>query len=354
MLNKRKIRFGTIGCGNAGSYRTRTLAAHPLGVQISAVADLEMPNLDRLASTLGYDFVRYTGDQDYRRLIDENDLDAVGIFTPHALHYDHVKYAIRKGLHVLIEKPMVCGVANALEITRLMRESGKIGIVHYQRHYEEKYVKARELIKQGFLGDIKHFFIYMAQDWYGKTWRGEPELSGGGQINDSGSHYQDILLWMLNALPISAEGTIDSIYRGKKGKVEYNGSFNVELNNGANGRIIIISDIPGGFRDDVRIVGTKGSFLFQDNRLIFFDAQKNTYNDIPLRKPKNYPDSPCDNFVKMLYGKNRINRVPFIFGCRVALLTEAMLRSGHNNGKKIFCADILKESKHSLTDLETE
>jgi len=351
MSCKRKIRYGAIGCGGAGSYRIRTLAAHPLGLQIVAIADLKMPNLDKMAQTLGYDFVRYTGEQDYKRLIDENDLDAVGIFTPHIPHYEHVKYAISKGINVLIEKPMVCGAAKALEITRLMLDSGKIGIVHYQRHYEAKYVKARQLINQGYLGDIKHFFVYMAQDWYGQTWRGEPEFSGGGQINDSGSHYQDILLWMLDALPVSAEGFIDNFYRGKKGKVEYNGSFNVELNSGANGRIVILSDIPGGFSDDIRIVGSKGNFLFQDNRLIFYDAQKNTYNDIPLGKPKNYPESPCDNFVKLLYGKNKLNRVPFIFGCRVALLTEAMLRSGHNNGKKIFCADILQESRHSLEDL---
>ena len=45
------------------------------------------------------------------------------------------------------------------------------------------------------------------------------------------------------------------------------------------------------------------------------------------------------------------NRVPFIFGSRVSLLTEAMLRSGRGKGKKILCEDILKECGHSLDDL---
>ena len=133
--------------------------------------------------------------------------------------------------------------------------------------------------------------------------------------------------------------------------MEFNGSFNVELANGVNGRVIIIADIPGGFVDDVRIVGSKGSLFFQGDRLIFFDAAKQTYNDLSTTLPKNYPSCPCDNFVKLLRGKVRVNRVPFIFGCRVALLTETMLRSGHQNGKKILCADILRESGHSFKDL---
>jgi hypothetical protein len=72
---------------------------------------------------------------------------------------------------------------------------------------------------------------------------------------------------------------------------------------------------------------------------------------MPTTLAKNYPSSPCDNFVKLIRNKVRVNRVPFIFGCRVALLTEAMLRSGAQGGKKIACADILKESGHTLKDL---
>lgn len=352
MALHRPLRFGAIGAGNAGTARICALAGNPLGLRVTAAVDLEPEHLDRLAGRLGYDFVRYTGDQDYKRLIDENELDAVGIFTPHVPHYEHVRYAISKGLHVLIEKPMVCGAARALEITRLMQESGKVGLIHYQRHYEGKFIKAREAIRKGVIGDVSHFFVYMAQDWCAPTWRGIPELSGGGQINDSGSHYQDILLWMLDTVPVSAEGHIDSFYRGRRLQVETNGSFAVELANGVTGRIIILSDIPGGFVDDVRIVGSRGTLSFQGDKLILFDQARQKYYELPAQRPAAYPESPCDNFVKLLHGKTRINRVPFLFGCRVALLTEAMLRSGHAGGEKVSCADILAESGHRLEDLQ--
>ncbi|MDD3696208.1 MAG: Gfo/Idh/MocA family oxidoreductase [Lentisphaeria bacterium] len=351
MSSSSAIRFAAIGCGNAGTARICALAGHELGLKVVAGADLVEANLDNLASRLGYSFKHYVGEQAYLQMLDENELDAVGIFTPHIPHYEHVLAAMKKGLHVIIEKPMVCGAANALEVTRLMRESGKVGIIHYQRHYEAKFAKARELIQKGLIGEVKRFFIYMAQDWPGRTWRAEPEYSGGGQINDSGSHYLDILLWMLDVLPRSAEGHCDSFYNGKRGKVEFNGSFNVELENGAAGRVVFLADIPGGFVDDVRIIGSKGNLFFQGDRLIHYDAEKDAYHDMPTSLAKNYPSSPSDNFVKLLKNKVRINRVPFIFGCRVALLTEAMLRSAAQGGEKILCADILKESGHGMQDL---
>lgn len=352
MDNSGKIRFGAIGAGGAGTDRIRQLANHELGLKVVAAVDIDPARLDNLEKVIGYnDFAHYTGEQDFKRMIDENQLDAVGIFTPHSLHLPHVQYAIEKGLSILIEKPMVCGTANAMEVTAAVEKKKLIGIVHYQRHYELKWMKARELIKKGEIGDVTNFFIYMAQDWCGRTWRGEPEFCMGGQINDSGSHYQDIMLWMTGLLPISAQGHVDSFYRGKQMKGEYNGSFNVELENGVSGRIVILSDIPGGFMDDVRICGTKANLFFQGDKLIKQDAATKEYEEIPLSRPKNYPVSPCDNFMKLMRKKVKNNHVPFIFGCRVSLLTEAMLRSGSQNGKKIYCEDILKEAGYKLDDL---
>ena len=350
---EKMIRFGAIGCGSAGTNRINQLAKHELGVKVVAAVDVEPWMLQNLEKVLGYsDFAHYTGEQDFKRMMDENELDAVGIFTPHSLHLPHVQYAIKKNLSILIEKPMVCGAANALDVTEQVEAKKLIGIVHYQRHFELKYMKAKELIEKGAIGKVTNFFVYMAQDWVGRTWRGVPKFCCGGQINDSGSHYQDIILWMLNELPVSAQGFTDSFYHGEQKQGEYNGMFNVELTNGITGRFVILSDIPGGFVDDVRICGTKGNLFFNGDKLIMQDAATKEYTEIPLSRPKGYPISPCDNFVKLIRKKVKINRVPFIFGSRVSLLTEAMLRSGRAKGKKILCEDILKECGHSLDDLK--
>jgi predicted dehydrogenase len=351
MAGKAPIRFGAIGSGGAGTDRILQLARHPLGVKVVAAADLKPERLDNLEKHLGYTVARYTGPEDYRRVVDDHDVDAVGIFTPHVPHYDHVKYALQKGKHVLIEKPMVCGAARAIEITRLLARTGKIGIIHYQRHYEAKFVKARELILKGAIGEVTTFYIYMAQDWAGREWRGEPELSGGGQLNDSGSHYQDILLWMTDLLPASAQGFTDNWQAGTLRKVEIDSMHNLALANGAMGRMIITGDILGGFQDDVRIRGTKGDVMFYGDKVLY-RPHGGEIQQLDCALPKGYPVSPCDNFVKLIRGRCRQNRVPFIFGCRVALLTEAMLRSARSGGAKVLCKDILKESRLSLKDIQ--
>ncbi len=350
MAKRVPIRFGAIGCGGAGTDRIMQLAKHAMGLQVVAAADIRPERLDNLEKSLGYSFARYTGAQDYRHVIDDHEIDAVGIFTPHIPHYEHVKYALTQGRHVLIEKPMVCGAANAIEITRMLQASGKIGVVHYQRHYEAKFVKARELIRKGVIGEVKTFYVYMAQDWAGREWRGDPAFSGGGQINDSGSHYLDILLWMTDLLPRSAEGFIDNWHQGDRKQIEINGMFNVELSNGAAGRIIIVGDILGGFQDDVRIRGSEGDLMFYGNKVLLRPQGKDI-EEVPCPLPDGYPESPCDNFVKLVRGRCRQNRVPFTFGVRVALLTETMLRSGHQGGAKVTCADILQESGLSMADV---
>ena len=172
MATKAPIRFGAIGCGGAGTDRILQLARHALGVQVVAAADIKPERLDNLEKHLGYTVTRYTGPQDYRRLIDEAGVEAVGIFTPHIPHYDHVKYALQKGKHVLIEKPMVCGAAKAIEITRLLESSGKIGIVHYH-HYEPKFVKARELILKGAIGEVRRSTSTWPRTGPARKWRGE-------------------------------------------------------------------------------------------------------------------------------------------------------------------------------------
>jgi len=351
MAVKAPLRFGAIGSGGAGTDRILQLARHALGVQVVAAADLKPERLDNLEKQLGYSVARYTGPQDYRHVVDDHEVDAVGVFTPHVSHYEHVKYALQQGKHVLIEKPMVCGAAKAIEITRLLAASGRVGIIHYQRHYEPKFVKARELILKGAIGEVQTFYVYMAQDWAGREWRGDPALSGGGQLNDSGSHYQDILLWMTDLLPASAQGFVDNWQRGTLREVEVDSMHNLELSNGAMGRMIITGDILGGFQDDVRIRGTKGDVMFFGDNVLLRPHGGEIEQITPVL-PKGYPVSPCDNFVKLIRGRCRQNRVPFLFGCRVALLTEAMLRSGHSGGTKVTCKDILREARLSMKDIQ--
>ena len=349
MARLRKIRLGVIGPGGAG--RARVLGmAKDAAVEVVAATDTSPACIDTLEAGLGHEVQRFLGPSGYKKLIDTADVDAVGVFSPHSLHYEHALYALTSGKHVLIEKPMVCGVGNAIETAKLADEKGLVYLIHYQRHFEAKYVTARQLIRKGAIGEPQSFYVYMAQDWSGRSWRGDPKYSGGGQINDSGSHYQDILLWMTDLLPKSAQGALDAYYHGEKKRVPYNGSFDVALSNGAAGRIIIVGDYIRGFSDDVRILGTEGCLIMSASGPLVLHDKKGQQSAIEPKVPRGYPASPGDNFVKLITGRTKSNRVPAIFGARVALLTDAMLQAGQT-GKRAHCERILKKAGYTVDDL---
>ena len=348
MARRKRIRFGVIGPGGAGRGRTMVLN-QDRAVEVVAAADTSPECITKLEEMLGHKVERFVGPDGYKRMIDSVELDAVGIFSPHTLHYEHAMYAFEHDLHVLIEKPMVCGAARAIETAKVAAKKGLVYLIHYQRHYEPKYVTARRLIRKGVIGGIKGFYVYMAQDWRGVRWRGDPRYSGGGQLNDSGSHYQDILLYLTGLLPKSVRGSYDHYYHGEKRPVEINGSFSVELSNGAAGRLIIVGDYIRGFTDDVRLLGEKGVMVFRGGEVLVAKDGRD-FKSVPVRLPRGYPKNPCDNFARLLTGRTRENHVPALFGAQVALLTEAMLAAGRT-GRKVSCETILRRAGYSYEDI---
>jgi predicted dehydrogenase len=227
-------------------------------------------------------------------------------------------------------------------------------MITYQRHFEAKYVTARRLIRQGLLGEVKSFYVYMTQDWPGPRlgWRGDPRFSGGGQLNDSGSHYQDILLYMTGLLPKSVQGSYDFFYHGEKARVEMNGSFNVQLSNGACGRLLILGDYISGFSDDVRVLGTDGMLAMgMGSPDLVLHRPKKDPQKIALKVPRGYPATPPENFVRLLTGRCKENYVPALFGAQVALLTDAMLAAG-KTGRKVDCAALLKRAGYTYRDIQ--
>lgn len=356
MAKAKKVRIGIIGCGGVGRGRVKNLIDSSPDVEIVAGVDPVPENINIYEQIVGKPMVAYTGKNDYKKMIKEQELDAVGIFSPHDVHYAQAKYALEQNLHVMIEKPMVCGAPNAIETAKMAAERGLIYMITYQRHFMPQFITARDLILKGAIGEVKNFYVYMAQDYgpaRGKSWRADPKQSRGGEVNDSGSHYQDILLWMTGLLPVSVEGYIDSYYQELTTKIEMNGMFRVELSNGALGRLIIIGDYIGGFSDDVRVKGDKG--VLKINGMtgevqMMLNGAKKPKNVTP-KKPKSYPNDPSDNFVKLVQGKTKENRVPAIFGAKVALLTD-MLLGAAKTGKKVTATQVLKGTPYSVKDLK--
>ena len=122
----------------------------------------------------------------------EDGIEAVAIVTPNNLHAPVATAFLKAGIHVICDKPLATSVAEARELARLAKESGKLFAVTYNYTGYPLIRHARAMVAAGELGDITGFRGVHAEDYmadpeipYG--WRVDPS-GGGGAIADIGSH----------------------------------------------------------------------------------------------------------------------------------------------------------------------
>ena len=148
----------------------------------------------------------------HREMLSAVQPDAVVISTPHTLHFEQIMDSLDADCHVHTEKPMVCTVDHAKQVIDKIEETEKHLMIGYQRHLQSAYVYCRNVVQNGELGKANFVTAHQCQNWYrnqqGK-WRQSLSLSGGGQLNDSGSHLIDILLWILEASPSEVYAMMD-------------------------------------------------------------------------------------------------------------------------------------------------
>ncbi|SFI34920.1 Predicted dehydrogenase [Paenibacillus sp. UNC496MF] len=196
------IRMGIIGTGGIAGWHARQLKELP-EVKITALADTSAENRDRFIANQALEGVKtYT---DYRELLDSGEVDAVVICSPHTLHFEQASAALRRGLHVMLEKPMTCSSVEAAQLIQIAADSGKLLQVSYQRHFQPEFLYIRNAIASGEIGKLTSVTASLYQEWKQGTsgsWRQDPSLSGGGFLMDSGSHIIDVLLWTTDLTPV--------------------------------------------------------------------------------------------------------------------------------------------------------
>ncbi|NCF94839.1 MAG: Gfo/Idh/MocA family oxidoreductase [Verrucomicrobiaceae bacterium] len=138
---------------------------------------------------------------DWREVVDHPAVNYVMVGTPDALHREAVLATAAAGKHLFCEKPVGKDAREAGEMLSAMTsDQGLAHFVPFWTRWSPAFVRARDLVKNGCIGDIK-VVIYR---WFNPrpalmalTWRDDPALSSGGTIPDVGSHAYDTLRWIL-------------------------------------------------------------------------------------------------------------------------------------------------------------
>ena len=194
-----RVRVGVIGAGNyASGYHVPHLVAN-VDVDVRAVCDASSDRLAAAAAATGV--ARDHLYADHREMLEREELDAVTVSSPHALHAEHVRAALERGLHVLVDKPFVLRSADARELIRLAEAQGRILLVALNRHLDPANLHARDLIQSGALGEPS--FARSLQVGYppGGFYK-DPELSGGGPLVGRGTHMASLMPWLTGWRPV--------------------------------------------------------------------------------------------------------------------------------------------------------
>ena len=202
------MKYALIGCGRIATNHIKAVLNN--GLELVAVCDVIPEHMESLLSKheLQNDtsIKSYT---DYKKLIEENQIELVGIATESGIHAEIALYCIEHGIHVIIEKPMAMSIADADRIIQLSEEKGvKVSACH-QNRFNVAVQEMRKALEAGRFGKLSHGSIHVRwnrnKDYYTQApWRGTGAQDGGALMNQC-IHGIDLLRWMLG-------NEIDEVY----------------------------------------------------------------------------------------------------------------------------------------------
>jgi predicted dehydrogenase len=322
-----ELRIGVIGVGGLGHLQTKTYAGMPEVVIVGA-ADIS----PEARSVFEEEFGAPAYDH-YRELLQAHadELDAVTIVTPHTLHYEQAMGCMERGLHVLLEKPMVTDVGHAVDLVETAKERETVLRVGYQRHFHPAFQEIRRVIRNGRIGELHAVNCYLGQDWielHREDWRSDPSLSGGGLLYDTGSHLLDALLWTTEGEPTSVTSLIDYA----EPEVDVNAALAMRLDRG-DGDLLASAGISGDGVDvdpleGYLFWGTEGRVSYADDRIAVAEKGAVTY-ETEITGGTDFQAlnrAKLENFIASIEGAAR-PAVPAEVGLQVTALTEAAYRS---------------------------
>ena len=299
-------------------------------VAVKAIAGRDTEKGRAMAAEYG---VPYYTDQD--EMYKNEKLDAVLICTPTFTHEEMVRRAIAHRVHVMCEKPFVLDVKTAKELFEEARKAGvRMMVMHVVRFWPE-YVRLKEMIDMGALGEIKNVYLNRLSShpaW--ATWHRDPKKSGGG-LYDLHIHDIDYLYHVF--------GAVESVYA--VGKQDESGCFNnvstvLKFANGVSAVAEGFMDITGafGFTTNVRVNGSlaavevlnKTVYLEQGETaktsqfMLYKKEEPAQREDVVKSKPY---ARETEYFAECVKGNLEINMVPDEDVVYVLRILEAVQRS---------------------------
>lgn len=192
---KEKTKIAVIGLGGIAQLVHLPLLSKIDSVELVAVSEVSKSRL----KLVGDKFNVKKQFSDFKKMLDEIEVDAVVISTPTNTHKDIAVECLNRKIHVLIEKPIALNFAEAKEIDDAAKKNKCNAMVGMNSRFRPDTMLLKSLINSGELGEI----FYIRCGWVRKQssqqkWFNKKNLAGGGVVLDLGIVLLDTALWLLD------------------------------------------------------------------------------------------------------------------------------------------------------------
>jgi len=288
---KDMVRLGIVGVGNMGfAHINNIIAGKCPELAVTAVADVNPDRLRHISEKLPGVSCFLTAEE----MFDSGLIDAALIATPHYFHPELAISCMRRGIHVMVEKPAGVYTKQVHQMNALAEEGKVVFGVMFNQRTDPLYQKMREIVQSGELGAIRRV-SWIITDWYrpqayydSGSWRATWSGEGGGVLLNQCPHNLDLLQWICG-LPVKVEA---HLHYGKWHAIEVEDDVSAyfEFENGATGTFITSTgDVPGSNRFEIAFDG--GKLLAEGGKLVLWKLSRtepkfSAENKIPFGVPE--------------------------------------------------------------------
>lgn len=254
---------------------------------------------------------------DYKRMIDENNLDALFVATPTKFHADMVTYAMDRDINVFCEKPLSLTTTQGIKMVNTAAEKKLVNQVGYHNRFIGTFNYLKKLIASGVLGETYHF----VGEAYGpvvtkrkdSTWRSD-SAEGGGCLFDYASHVINLVEFVLGRIK-SVEGVLlKKIFSKGVEDAVYSSMF---LENGVSG-VLNVNWSDETYRKmstQITVLGTEGKIICDAQEIKIY--LRNEHPKLKLEKGWNIKyitdlTSPVDFYLR---GEEYSSQVDYFAKC---------------------------------------
>ncbi|WP_217360554.1 Gfo/Idh/MocA family protein [Ruegeria atlantica] len=192
-------------------------------------------------------------------------IEAVSIVTPNHVHYAAAREFLKRGIHVICDKPLTSTLADAKKLVKAAESANALFILTHNYTGYPMVRQAREMVANGDIGKIRVVQVEYPQDWLTEQqdfkqaeWRTDPERSGaGGSTGDIGTHAYNLACFVTGLKAESLAADLQAFVPGRK--VDDNAHVLLRFEGGARGMLWSSQVAPGNENAlRLRVYGEKG------------------------------------------------------------------------------------------------